>query len=98
MRARWLLERAVVLELGIICAVVLPVVALVFFVVWRIDPRRFRLTAKLPFISIDVEVDGQGKSAELPPGKDEPTKPLPGAEPAELQLGREPAQLPPGGA
>jgi hypothetical protein len=41
------MERAVVLALGIICIVLFPVVALVFYAVRKSKPGRFRLSATL---------------------------------------------------
>jgi len=53
--------------LAIVCVVVLPVVALVFYVVRRTKPRRFRLTVKLlKLLDIGIEVDAQDKPDELP--------------------------------
>lgn len=61
---RW--ERAVVLALWITCIVVLPVLALVFYVVRRSKPGRFRLSAKLlKVLDISIEVDAQDKPDEL---------------------------------
>lgn len=61
------MERAAVLALWIICIVVLPVLALVFYVVRSSKPRRFRLTAKVPkLLDITIEVDGQDGPKELP--------------------------------
>jgi hypothetical protein len=63
------LECAVVLTLEIVCIVVLPVLLLVFYVVQRSNPRRFKLTATLlKVVSIDVEIDAQGQPDKLPPG------------------------------
>ena len=82
------------MSLGIISIVdvsvlALVVLALVFFVVCKIKLlRRFKVSARLSKLSIDIEVDAQTEPTELPPG----------AEPAELQPGRDPAQLPPGSA
>jgi hypothetical protein len=54
------LERAVVLALWITCIIVLPVLALVFYVVRLSKPGRFRLTAKvLRLLDITIEIDGQ---------------------------------------
>jgi hypothetical protein len=54
------MERAVVLALWITCIVVLPVLALAFYVVQRTRPGRFRLSAKvLKLLDITIEVDGQ---------------------------------------
>lgn len=52
----------------LICIVVLPVLALVSYVVWRSKPRRFRLSAKLPLVSINIEIDAQDDRDKLPPG------------------------------
>ncbi len=55
------------LSLCIICIVVLPVLALVFYVVRRIKPGRFRLSATLlKLVSISIEVDAQDWPDELP--------------------------------
>jgi len=63
-----------VLALWITCIVVFPVLALVFFVVSRIKPGRFRLSATLlKLVSISIEVDAQNKPDEQPrnqPGAD----------------------------
>ena len=57
------------LALWITCIVVLPVLALVFYVVRRSKPGRFRLSATLlKLLSINIEVDAQDKPDELPPG------------------------------
>ena len=57
------------LPLWITCIVVLPLLALVFYVVRRSKPGRFRLTATLlKLVSINIEVDAQDKPDELPPG------------------------------
>lgn len=62
------------LALWITCIVVFPVLALVFFVVSRIKPGRFRLSATLlKLVSISIEVDAQNKPDEQPgnqPGAD----------------------------
>ena len=51
----------------ITCIVVLPVLALVFYVVRRSQPGRFRLSATLlKLVSINIEVDAQDKPGELP--------------------------------
>jgi hypothetical protein len=51
----------------ITCVVVLPVLALVFYVVRRSQPGRFRLSATLlKLVSINIEVDAQDKPDELP--------------------------------
>ncbi len=64
---RWPLERAVVLALWITCIVVLPVLVLVFYVVRRSNPGRFRLSATLlKLVSINIEADAQEKPGELP--------------------------------
>ena len=56
--------QTVLLALGI---VVLPVLALVFYVVHRSKPGRFRLSATLlKLVSISIEVDAQDKPNELP--------------------------------
>jgi len=56
--------QTVLLALGI---VVLPVLALVFYVVHRSKPGRFRLTVKLlKLLDIGIEVDAQHKPDELP--------------------------------
>jgi hypothetical protein len=75
-----------VLTLGIVCAVMLPVLALVFYVVQRSKPRRFKLSATLlKLVSINIEVDAQDEPDKLPRG------------PAESQpSGNEQIQLPPG--
>lgn len=55
------------LPLWITCIVVLPVLALVFYVVRRSKPSRFRLSATLlKLVSINIEVDAQDKPDELP--------------------------------
>jgi hypothetical protein len=60
-------ERAAVLALWITCIIVLPVLALVFYVVRLSKPRRFRLSAKvLRLLDITIEVDGQDGPKELP--------------------------------
>lgn len=49
--------------------VVLPVLALVFYVVRRSKPGRFRLTLKLlKLLDIGIDVDAQDKPGELPEG------------------------------
>lgn len=56
--------QTVLLALGI---VVLPVLALAFYVVHRSKPGRFRLTVKLlKLLDIGIEVDAQHKPDELP--------------------------------
>jgi len=51
----------------ITCIVVLPVLALVFYVVRRSKPGRFRLSATLlKLVSISIEVDAQEKPDQLP--------------------------------
>jgi hypothetical protein len=56
-----------VLALSITCIVVLPVLALVFYVVRRSKPGRFRLTVKLlKLLDIDIEIDAQDEPDELP--------------------------------
>lgn len=53
----------------LVCIVVLPVLGLVFYVVHRIKPGRFRLSATLlKLVSISIEVDAQDKPDEQPPG------------------------------
>ena len=55
------------LPLWITCSVVLPVLALVFYVVRSSKPGRFRLSAKvLKLLDISIEVDAQDKPRELP--------------------------------
>jgi hypothetical protein len=55
------------LPLWITCIVVLPVLALVFYVVRRTKPGRFRLSAKvLKLLDISIEIDGHDKPDELP--------------------------------
>ncbi len=55
------------LPLWITCIVVLPVLALVFYVVHRSKPGRFRLSATLhKLVSIYIKVDAQDKPDELP--------------------------------
>ena len=55
------------LALWITCIVVLPVLALVFYVVRRSKPGRFRLSATLlKLVSISIEVDAEDKPKELP--------------------------------
>jgi hypothetical protein len=54
------------LPLWITCIVVLPVLALIFYVVQTSRPGRFRLTATLlKLVSINIEVDAQDKPGEL---------------------------------
>ena len=61
------MERAAVLTLWITCIIVLPVLALVFYVVSRSKPGRFRLSATLlKLVSINIEVDAQDKPDKLP--------------------------------
>jgi hypothetical protein len=56
-----------VAALWITSIVVLPVLALVTYVVGRTKPRRFRLTAKvLKLLDITIEVDGQDSPRESP--------------------------------
>jgi hypothetical protein len=56
-----------VLVLEITSIVVLPVLALVFYVVRRSKPGRFRLSAKvLKLLDISIEIDGQDRPGELP--------------------------------
>jgi hypothetical protein len=53
--------------LATVCIVILLVVALVFYVVHRSKPRRFRLSVKLlKLLDIGIEVDAQDKPDELP--------------------------------
>jgi hypothetical protein len=60
-------ERAAVLTLWITCIIVLPVLALVFYVVSRSKPGRFRLSATLAkIVSLTIEVDAEDKAKELP--------------------------------
>lgn len=55
------------------CAVVLPVLALVFYVVRRSKLRRFRLSVTLlKLVSVNIEVDAQGEPGQLPPGEADP--------------------------
>lgn len=55
------------LPIWITCIVVLPVLALVFYVVRRSKPGRFRLTVKLlKLLDIGVEYEAQDKPDELP--------------------------------
>jgi hypothetical protein len=62
-----LVVEACVLALWITCIVVLPVLALVFYVVRRSQPGRFRLSATLlKLVSINIEVDAQDKPDKLP--------------------------------
>lgn len=52
------------LALGIVCIIVLPVLALVFYVVTRSRPTRFRINATvLKLVSFNIEVDSQDKPA-----------------------------------
>ncbi len=56
--------QTVLLALGI---VVLPVLALVFYVVRRSKPGRFRLSATLlKLVSINIEVDAQDSRTSCP--------------------------------
>jgi hypothetical protein len=56
-----------VLALEITSMVVLPVLALVFYVVRTSKPGRFRLTVKLlKLLDIGIEVDAQDRPDELP--------------------------------
>lgn len=51
-----------------IVVVVLAVVVLVFYVVRRSNPTRFRISATLArWFSISIEVDSQHRPDELPP-------------------------------
>jgi hypothetical protein len=62
--------QTVLLALGI---VILPVLALVFYVVHRSKPGRFRLSATLlKLVSINIEVDAQDKPRELPGKQPQP--------------------------
>jgi hypothetical protein len=55
-----------VLAFGVTCIIVLPILALVFYVVRRSKPGRFRLSATLlKLVSISIEVDAQDKPDEL---------------------------------
>lgn len=55
------------LSLWITCIVVLPALALVFYVVSKSKPGRFRLSATLlKLVSINIEVDAEDKPRELP--------------------------------
>jgi len=67
------LERAVVLALWITCIVVLPVLALVFYVVHRTKPGRFRLSIEGGWkqINLNIEVDAQDKPDEMPGNRPE---------------------------
>jgi hypothetical protein len=68
------LERAVVLALWITCTVVLPALALAFYVVSRSKPGRFKLTATLAkIVSINIEVDAEDKAKELPAASESAT-------------------------
>lgn len=59
----------------ILCIVlVLPTLALVFCVVRRSKPGRFRLSATLlKLVSINIEVDAQDKPGQLPGNQPGPT-------------------------
>jgi hypothetical protein len=51
--------------------VLLPILGLVFYVVHRSKPGKFRLSASvLKFVSFSIEVESQGEQQrrELPPG------------------------------
>jgi hypothetical protein len=52
----------------ITCIVVLPVLALVFYVVHTIEPGQFRLSVEGGWkqIKLSIEVDGRDKPKELP--------------------------------
>jgi hypothetical protein len=51
--------------LAIVCVVVLPVLALVFYVVHRSKPGRFKLTVKLlKLLDIGIEVEAHDKPGE----------------------------------
>lgn len=55
------------LGLWITCSVVLPVLALVFYVVTRSRPGRFRLNVKvIKLLDIGIEIDAQRKPDEPP--------------------------------
>lgn len=55
------------LPLGITGIVMFPVLALVFYVVRRTKPSRFRLSATLlKLVSLTIEVDGQDKPDQPP--------------------------------
>lgn len=55
------------LALWITCIIVLPVLALVFYVVRSGKALRFRISAKLlKLLDISIEVDNQDKPKELP--------------------------------
>ncbi|HEV3259618.1 MAG TPA: hypothetical protein VG013_22315 [Gemmataceae bacterium] len=55
------------LALWITCIIILPVLALVFYVVRRCKLSRFRLSVKLlKLLDIGIEVDAQDKPNELP--------------------------------
>ena len=55
------------LPLWITCVIVLPVLALVFYVVRRSKPGRFRLSATLlKLVSINIEVDAQDNRMNCP--------------------------------
>jgi hypothetical protein len=59
-----------VLALGVTCIIILPVLTLVFYVVRKSKPGRFRLSATLlKLISINIEVDAQDERDKLPPGE-----------------------------
>jgi hypothetical protein len=63
----------VVLALWITCIVVLPTLALVFYVVRRSRPGRFRLSATLlKLASINIQVDADVRSGELPDQQPQP--------------------------
>ncbi len=54
------------LPLGITCIVVLPVLALVSYVVHRTKPGRFKLSVTLlRLMSISIEIDAQDKPDEV---------------------------------
>jgi hypothetical protein len=56
-----------VLALWVTCIVVLPILALVTYVVHRSKPGRFKLTVRLlKLLDIGIEVDAQDKPRELP--------------------------------
>ena len=65
------------LAIWITYIVVLPVLALVFYVVRQGKPGRFRLSASLlKLVSINIEVDAQDKPNE-PPGTSRSAAPEP---------------------
>jgi hypothetical protein len=53
------------LSLWITCAVILPVLALAFYVVRRSKPGRFKLAVKqLKLLDIGIEIDAESKPGE----------------------------------